>query len=288
MSDPWYSLYLPLDDPAPVIDALRATLDARGYAPYDPFSGGTGTPLKLTATVRHFVAPAQAGWVRVLGQPDNDALLDFHQRVAAPVIVGWLTGEEGGFALLHDGARHESSEAVRQKTLDAFADYLRPEHTLDTLRAAFEGEIAVAAVDSDEPPVAVVGGEALPPELAEFAAQQGVDAGKANKMFERLGGKLLGRFTGGDQDEARAMIMGQAGGDIWNSLHGQRVRAVAGVLRLPATWRTPTWQQVRDAYQIHRLRQRSPRMMLMPGDQEALDAVRDALDYTPVYMGQSG
>ena len=26
-------------------------------------------------------------------------------------------------------------------------------------------------------------------------------------------------------------------------------------------------------------------MMLMPGDKEAMDAVPDALDYTPVYMG---
>ncbi len=280
MSDPWFSLFLPLDDPAPVIDALRAALQAGGYAPYDPFPGGTGTPLKLAVTVRHFVAPQKEGWVRVLGQPDNDILLDFHQRVAAPVIVGWLTADEGGFALLHDGARHDTPEA--------FAGFLRPGHTPDTLQAAFAGKIDVEVMASDEPPVAMVGGESLPPELAEFAQQRGVDAGKANKMFERVGGKLLGRFagSGGDKDEARAMLMGQAGGDIWNSLHGQRVRAVAGVLRLPATWRVPTWQQVRDAYQVQRLRQRSPRMMLMPGDQEALDAVRDVLDYTPVYMGR--
>lgn len=281
MSDPWYSLFLALDDSAPVIDALRATLEARGYAPYDPFPGGTGTPLKLTATVRHFVAPARDSWVQVLGQPDADALLDFHQQVAAPVIVGWLTEDEGGFALLAEGERHEDPVT--------FTDFLRADYTPDTLRAAFAGEIAVDAVDSDTPPVAVIGAESLPPELAEFAAQQGVDAGKANKMFERVGGKLLGRFSGGvDRDAAHAMFQGQASGDIWNSTHGQRVRAAASVLRLPATWRTPTWQQVRDAYQIMRLRQRSPRMTLMPGDQEALDAVRDVADYMPVYMGQSG
>lgn len=280
MSDPWYSLFVRSDDPAPVIDALRATLDARGYAPYDPFPGGTGTPLKLAATVRHFIAPPQTGWVCVLGQPDDDALLDFQQRIAVPVIVGWLTADDGGFALLRDGSRHDDP--------DAFAEFLRSEHTVDTLRQAFAGQINVEAVDGDAPSTAVLGGETLPPELAEFAEQQGVDAGKANKMFERLGGKLLGRVTGGgDQDEARAMLMGQTGGDIWNSLQGQRVRAVAGVLQLPANWRTPTWQQVRDAYQVHRLRQRNPRMMIMPGDQEALDAVCDVADYTPVYMGQS-
>jgi hypothetical protein len=282
MSDPWYRLFVQSDDPAPVIEALRAALVAQGYAPYDPFPGGTGTPLKLAATVRHFVAPPQTGWVQVLGQPDENTLLAFHQQIAAPVIVGWLTADDGGFALLHEGTRHVEPEAL--------ADFLHPEHTPDTLRQAFAGQITVEAVDGDAPSAAVVGGEALPPELAEFAAQQGVDAGKANKMFARVGGKLLGRFAGGsgDQDEARAMLMGQAGGDLWNSLHGQRVRAAAGVLRLPSNWRTPTWQQVRDAYQVHRLRQRSPRMMLMPGDQEALDAVLNVADYTPVYMGKTG
>ena len=44
---------------------------------------------------------------------------------------------------------------------------------------------------------------------------------------------------------------------------------------------------MRDAYQVHRLRQRAPRLMLMPGDKETLDAVPDALDYTPVYLGHT-
>lgn len=282
MSDPWHRLFVQTDDLASVVEALRAALEAQGYAAYDPFPGGTGTPLKLAATVRHFVAPPQAGWVAVLGQPDDNILLDFQQQIGVPVIVGWLTAEDGGFALLRDGARHTEP--------DAFAAVVRPEHTPDMLKQALAGAIPVDAVDGDAPSRAEVGGEGLPPELAEFAAQQGVDAGKANKMFARVGGKLLGRIAGrgGEQDQARAMLMGQAGGDIWNSLHGQRVRAAAAVLQLPDTWRAPSWQQVRDAYQVHRLRERSPRMMLMPGDKEALDAVRSVADYTPVYMGKSG
>ena len=50
---------------------LRSALEGAGYAPYDPFPGGTGTPPGLAQWTRLFVAPAQDGWVRVLGEPDE-------------------------------------------------------------------------------------------------------------------------------------------------------------------------------------------------------------------------
>jgi len=282
MSQSWHSLFLPEAEPETVISALRSVLIAHGYAEYDPFPGGTGTPPKLAATVRHFVSPVSDGWVRVLGEPDDDVLHAFHEALDHPVIVGWLTGEDGGFALLHGGERHDDPAV--------FADYLHPDHSPDTLARAFAGKIKVKALDPDLPPVAVLGAESLPPELQQFAQQQGVDATKANKLVERLGGKLLGRFSNDAPDapdQAHAMLSGAGRApDIWNSLDGQRVRAIASVLNLPDNWRLPTWQQVRDAYQVFRLRVRSPRMMLMPGDQEAMDAVLDALNYTPVYMGK--
>lgn len=283
MSQSWHSLFLPDAEPEAVISALHAVLTAHGYAEFDPFPGGTGTPLKLAATVRHFVSPASDGWVRVLGDPDDELLRAFHVALDQPVIVGWLTEEDGGFALLHGGERHDDPAK--------FAEFLHPDHSPDTLTRAFAGEINVKAVESEQPSVAVLGAESLPPELQQFAQQQGVDAAKANKLVERLGGKLLGRFSGDAPDatgRAHAMLAGAGSTpDIWNSLDGQRVRAIASVLNLPDNWRIPSWQQVRDAYQVFRLRARSPRMMLMPGDQEAMDAVPDALDYTPVYMGRS-
>lgn len=284
MSQSWHSLFLPVTDSAPVVAALKDALNARGYALFDPFPGGTGTPPKLAATVRQFVAPESGGWVRVLGEPDAESLGAFQAAAGVPVIVGWLAEDGGGFVLWRDGAQHTDP--------DAFAGYLRPDHTLDTLKQAWAGDLAVEAVDPENPPVAVLGADGLPPELQQFAQQQGVDAQKAQKMFERLGGKLLGRFGGGeggdDRAQAHALLAGVEGGDLWNTVHGQRVRAVARVLALPDNWRVPSWQQVRDAYQVFRLRARSPRMALMPGDQEAMDTVPDALDYTPVYMGKPG
>ncbi len=92
--------------------------------------------------------------------------------------------------------------------------------------------------------------------------------------------KIRRRLAAGHVDILQAKCLTQLAGKR------QRVRAIAGVLRLPDNWRLPTWETVRDAYQVHRLRARNPRMALMPGDKESMEAVPDALDYLPVYMGK--
>jgi hypothetical protein len=283
MSQNWYRLFVPKTDSQNVIAALRSPLEAEGYTPFDPFPGGTGTPPGLTTMVRLFVAPPQDGWVCVLGEYPEDRLPDFNKQAGAPVLAGWLTDEGGGFALYRGGTRHDDPAT--------FGPYLRPGQPPDTLSRAFAGAIEVEMLENNQPPIAVLGADALPPELQQFAQDQGADPVKASKMFEKMSGNLLKRFGGQsgasreEQEQAHAMFMG-GGQDIWNSLHGQRVRAIAGVLNLPANWRVPSLQTVRDAYQVHRLRKRAPRLALMPGDKETMDAVPDALDYTPVYLGR--
>jgi hypothetical protein len=284
MSQTWYSLYLPTASAGPVIDALRSLLASHGYAPYDPFPGGTGTPGGLTDMVRQFAAPPQGDWLRILGQPAEALLPEFSAAANVPVLYAWLTDNGGGFALFQDGARHDDPAV--------FQPYRQEGRTPDDLRRAWAGQLPVGVLDAAESSAGVPGEDALPPEIQQFAQAQGVDARKAGKLFERLGDSLfskLGRQSGGadddEQAQARAIFMG-GGKDHWNSLNGQRVRAMATVLDLPPNWRLPTWETVRDAYHVHRLRQRSPRMALMPGDKEAMDAVPDALDYAPIYMGR--
>ncbi len=263
----WHTCYVPMEDAAKVLAALRAALSARGYTPYDPFPGGSGTPPHLRQTVRLFVAPPRAGWVRVLGAVDEEALPDVQQRLGVPLLYAWLSAERGGWAIFADGERHESPEA--------FAPYLAGGHTLDELRAAFAHTAEVPSPTKTE---------TLPPELQELAHKEGVDARQAEKLLGRLGHKLLGRFEDADEAQAQAMLGGAP--DPWQSAAGQRVQAVAALLRLPADWRAPDWQQVRDAYHVHRLRARHPRMAALPGDDEALAAVPNVADYTPLYMGR--
>jgi len=273
MSARWHALFIPLEDADRVESALRESLAALGYQPYDPFPGGSGTPPGLTDLVRTFVAPPGEGWTRVLGDVDAVALPALSAALDAPLLEGWLFDEDGGFAVWRDRARDASA--------DALAAFLRPDRSRADLDAALRST-----------PDAPAGASALPPDIAQLAEQHGVSARQADKLVKRLSGNLFGKLNrqagGAESDvqaQARALLAGQA--DVWASASGQRVMAVAATLRLPANWRAPDFDAVREAYQLNRLRARTPRLPLMPGDQQMLDAVPDALSYRPVYMGRA-
>lgn len=283
MSAPWHALFIPLEDAACVEAALRAALVDLGYRPYDPFPGGTGTPSGLADLVRGFVAPSGEGWTRVLGPLDAAAFLALSASLGMPLLEGWLVDGEGGFAVWQTG--------VRDTSADALAAFLRPDRPRAALERALRGEGALPAVPPDAPAIHVIAADALPPDVAALAQAHGVNPRQADKLVQRLSGSLFGKLNrqaGGSDDEtqaqARMLLAGQA--DSWAAPEGQRVQALASVLALPSHWRDPSWEAVRDAYQLRRLRQRSPRLPLMPGDQQTLDAVPDALDYRPVYMGR--
>jgi hypothetical protein len=210
MSQSWNRLFIAPTDTAPspaaVATALQTVLEAQGYDPYDPFPGGTGTPLGLTQMVKLFVAPPQDGWITVLGQFPDELLLDLHQTIKTPVVVGWLSDDSGGFALFADGARHDDPAA--------FEPYRRASITPETLQRAFAGDLAVEALESDQPPVMAVGADSLPPELRQLAEDQGADPAQASKLFEKMSGKLFKRMsqqTGAspeEREQAQAMFLG--------------------------------------------------------------------------------
>lgn len=273
MSARWHALLIPLEDADRIETALREALAALGYEPYDPFPGGTGTPPGLVDLARCFVAPPDEGWTRVLGEVDPAALPALSAALEAPLIEGWLADDEGGFAVWRDGTRDTSA--------DALAAFLREGRS----RADLDGALRSA-------PAAQMGASALPPDIADLAEARGVNPRQADKLVRRLSGNLFGKLNrqagGGEDDaqaQARVLLAGQM--DVWASPAGQRVMAIAGVLALPPNWREPDLDAVRDAYQLRRLRARTPRLPLMPGDQQMLDAVPDALSYRPVYMGRA-
>lgn len=281
MSARWHALFVPLEDADRVESALRDSLTALGYQPYDPFPGGSGTPPGLDDLARSFVAPPGEDWTRVLGEVDPAALPALSAALDMPLLEGWLADGEGGFVVWQAGARDGSA--------DALAAFLRPDRTRADVDAALR---AASDAPSEVSSLADLGAGALPPEIERLAEQHGVDARQADKLVKRLRGNLFGKLNrqaGGSesdaQAQARVLLAGQA--DVWSSPAGQRVMAIAAALRLPATWRVPDFDAVREAYQLRRLRARAPRLPLMPGDQQALDAVPDALDYRPVYMGRT-
>jgi hypothetical protein len=271
MSETWHSLYLPTADAPAVAAALVDTLQQHGYQRYDPFAGGSGTPPGLKVFIRHYVAPAVDGWVRVLGDPDPVVFSDLSSRWT--LLHGWLSDSDSGIEV------YENRAAVP----DGLSAYLRSGKTDNDLKRALQGAVPTAA---DRP------ASILPDDVQQLAQDYRVNPQQANRMIDRLTGQLFGKLdrqSGGEasamQAQARALAMGGNRPD-WNSAAGQRLKALASVLTLPANWREPDFIAVRDAYQAARMLRRNPNARLMPDEQAALKALPNALVYEAVYMGR--
>jgi hypothetical protein len=258
MTPSWTSLYLPCDV------ALKESLTALGYSLYNPF-----TPLPGKAyshSVRLFVAPMVDGWTRVIGEPDMQQLPILSQQCLCLYVT--LAGKDAQVEVYTDGKQAEPRTTL--------VPYLRTGRIAGDLDKALHH----AAVSIVEPAMPIAG---LSDEMQAMAEK--VDQQQAQKMFERLSGKLMGKVSPGGSaaDEARRMIAETLD---WNSVGGHRIRALMACLTIPDNWRDPDFVTLRDAYQLHERKQRNPNARLYPGDAEAMEQVPNALDYEPVYGGR--
>lgn len=252
----WQSLYLPsgVDAAATLKDALLAL----GYTPFDPF--GLMPSKTFPQAVRLFVAPSQGGWTRVIGAPEPETLPQLSR--IAPCLLVELDGADARIEAYAEG------EAAAPQI--AFMTYA---HEHDCIHRALAGDVSTAS----NPAVGGVSLGALPADVQALAGS--VNPQQAESLFARISGTLAKK---GGTDEAAADLLRQPD---WNSVGGSRIAALMECLRIPG-WRTPDFVTLRDAYALHKRRQRAPNAKLYPGDAEALAAVPDALAYTPVYMGK--
>jgi hypothetical protein len=278
----WHSLYLrpenpggtdSLDDSAAIRTALIDILQQHGYKAYDPFAGGTGTPPGLKTFVRHFVAPPIDGWVRVLGEPERAILSDL--STGRVVLHAWIDEGDSGMEVYHD------------RNIVALDNYL-------SASRGGEGKITDAGARRASPEfgIEVNTPNILPIEIQQLARDHNVNAQQANKMIDRVTSQLFGkldRASGGEastvQAQARALVTGTNRID-WNGPAAQRLTTLASMIPLPANWRTPDFDAVRDAYQAARMLRKNPRAQLLPDERAALNAIPDAIQYQAVYVGK--
>ncbi len=268
MPPTWNNLYCRCDAASTVADTLRTALTAAGYTLYNPFGLIPGR--SYPQSVRLFVAPAAAGWVRVIGELP-DALLPPLSPVGLCLRLA-LAGSAADVTIYADGQPAEA---------DTLRPYLRGGWTLERLRRAMAGE---DAAPPDRTPVPDIPVDTLPPDVQALAGR--VDPAQANKLFARLSGQMLERVGGGDEAEAARALLAGDGVPDWNSPGGRRIRVLLDALGLPDDWRKPDFTALRDAYQLHERRRRLPDARLYPGDAETMARVPDALDYQVVYGGR--
>jgi hypothetical protein len=272
----WMSSYVRTEDRAGLEAALVAALVEQGYQRFDPFPGGTGTPPGIKDIVRLFVAPAQAAWVRIVGALPAEISLPL------PHLRGWIVDAQPGWEAYRDG--HPDP--------DGLLAYVRPGvSAADVIRAmqvAGTQVAGTAATHSTTSP--------LPSDLETLARQQGVNPQHASKLIGRLTAQVFGKLdrqSGGEagtlRGEAQAAVNhALSGGErvVWSSLAAQRLSAAADLLTLPTSWREPELGALREAYQVARRVQRNPKAALLPDEKEALQAVPNAIEFTPVYVGK--
>ncbi|GEM_PF-459592 len=298
----WCSLYLPcakLNSEVAretVSKRVRDRVRQLGYEAYDPFAAMPAQA--YSHAVKLFVAPVRDGWMRILGAPEEetiDVMADIAYRAFGDetfpmCLLMAITEQIGGqprLDVIVNGAKHDS--------LVSLMPYIRPHFATDDLRRALSDSIdAVLPVgkgDSAAKPTAIGGipTDLLPKEMRDAA--KSVNPGQASALSARLGANLLGKAGGansGDAAQSAARKLLQGNSVNWESdPAARRLRAVAQVITLPDTWRTPDYIPVRDAYQLQIRKSRNPSMSLLPGDAEAMAAVKDAITYTPIFAGKN-
>lgn len=303
----WCSLFLPYaegGDSAPVAALierrLRDGLNAMGYDAYDPFAL---MPAKAyPQAVKLFIAPPTSGWVRVLASPDPESMMGLLGLGATMLpfpplrlCLSLALDDSGGdgaalIEVVVNGERADPEAGLRAflRTGITPSDLRRalyddpPPAPLDAVKEDTEPNLLPNFSADDTAPASLLR-DLIPQAMRDRT--KSVSSKQANVLIARLSAQLLGKSGIGDQDSAARDLL-SGGASLWTGTGARRLEALANYLALPATWRTPDYVPLRDAYQLQNRVRRNPAATLYPGDSEAVAAVPDALTYTPIFAGK--
>ncbi|MCQ3931066.1 MAG: hypothetical protein DPW16_11460 [Chloroflexi bacterium] len=269
----WY--LFPNSNPSDLQTQLKNSLQGLGYTFYDPFAGGTGTPVGLQQRVRCFIGSLEGGWARMIFAP-NEVWPDEVTRdilAGIPVIRAvYTSAEQYEVGTVADG-------------MGGLTAFLRPGLSETDLQ---QSAIMTAVLPTAQTTATTL--TDLPPELQKYAQEQGVDAGQVDKLMQKMS-KGVFKKMGNEQDaqkQAKSAIAGvpKQPEVEWNSPAGQALQRVMACLTVPENWAQPDWKTLTGAYQAARQLQRDPKALMLPGDKQAMAALPNSLEFIPLYMGK--
>lgn len=251
----WSSLYLPTAEQEDVAAALVGIHTRVGYQPFNPFPGGSGSPIRAIQFSRLFVAPPQEGWTRLIGQPDSDLLPELASQLGIGLIYVWVAHEEGGVEAIGGSLSH----------------FLREGKTEEDLQQALTAPLPAAS---------------KPDFVSNLAGEYGIDPKQAGELVQKTIGSLFGKLNkdGSAEAQTQAAELVSRSRFSWKMPAAQRVAAITDCLRLPANWREPSYHDLTAAYQAACWLELNGN--LLPGDEAALDKVAYPLDYLLAYFAR--
>ena len=272
MTKRWQSLYLYSANTPHIVSALSESLVTLGYTPYNPFGGAL--PPVYVKTAKTFIAPPQQGWTRILSEDTLDAALLLHLSQIDAVLYTQLNDTDCEIVTAKNGEKTDPQVAL--------TPLLHESVTESMLVNALSGKISLQSTSQTKQDDAIPL-DVLQDDMRTMA--NNLNNKHIGKMFNKLM-KGVGRRVAGDSDAALDLL--RSGSVDWTGAGGRQIQALMNCLTIPDTyWRVPDFVTLRDAYQLHQRKQKNPKAMLYPGDAEAMQAVPDALNYTPVYGGIS-
>lgn len=269
----WNSLFCLLEPSKNSVDCLQQTLIQLEYTLYDAFDLIPGNA--YPDTFKTFIAPANGQWTHIL--LDDEDVEDL-ESLAEPL-------SQYGLCLLTHLDQDEATVKLYESSgevdiADGLGNHLLEGKPIDDFNRALDGKLPLPTIEIEaDEQSQILAINDLPPEMRQLA--QGIKQSSAQKMFQRFTGNLMGR---GNAEDAQNLL--NADQLDWNNAGGMKIRGVMACIIAGDGWLSPDFATVRDAYQRHIRLQRRPTAKLYPGDQQMMDAVPNALDYTPVYGGQ--
>ncbi len=268
----WNSLFCSLN--TDIESALKQSLENLDYTLYHAFDLVPGK--SYPDTLKTFIMPSNTQWTQILVD-DETELEDLETLAEAlsargTVLLTQLDMSEGALDVYQQGE-------VVDDLVEALEPYLLDGKSADDMEQALDVKLPLPMIDPElDEQDQILAINDLPDDIRNMTA--GMNMGRAQKMFQRMTGNLMGR---GQAQDAQNMLNSDK--LDWNSEGGLFVRGVLSCLIQGDGWMSPDFPTVRDAYQRHVRKERRPNAKLYPGDQQMMDAVPNALDYVPVYGG---
>ncbi len=245
------------------------TLESASFKRYDPF-GLMPATRAYAQVIRLFIAPPDdhPRWLKLITSPDSalpDALPALLSQDDRLCLIAAIEDQQTASIRVYQGGRPvEDWNAALKPLLQQ-----SPAANVLPLPSSPTGSDALSAIPT----------EGMPDDLRAMADK--LSGKQMQKLMNRMSGQLL---NAQQQQDAQHLL---AGTQIdWSQAGGQQITRLMEALHIPH-WRTPDYVALRDAYQLQSRLKRNPNARLYPGDQEAMDAVPDALRYIPIYAGST-